>query len=593
MSSSRLQKTIESITETIARFPLPMLDVMVIVAATMIWVEDYRWYVIPSLGFPLLIASTLFSERFEVSAVARFLIALIPVPLLILYAAVLPGDHLSFVEGLRLALFFIAAVLAMLAFPFIAPRTTASFHRFATDFILRLLLTALFTLLLWGGLALALLAIDKLFSVEIAGQAYTKLLVFIIGFVAVPFLLSSVERDLNVQTSDIPKVLRILTMYVLMPILVVYALILYAHAAQQILNWEWSEGWVARLVAGYAGAGLLTFAILWPQRNDPDNQWVRSFTRWFSILLSPLALLLFLAVMRRVNEYGVTESRYYGLVIAVWLAGVAFYLLFSQKADIRILALSLAVLALATSFGPWGASAVSVRSQVGQLQSALDSVGVLKNGKFVSPPVPFDEAAIGHRSIFSIVYFLRERDGLEYLRPWFGKAPDTIGEREVMVAIGNWSDSPEKNSEQSRPVRIVEIYGPERETARVSGYDYYTPVTQSSASIPISGDSLSIGMNGGKLHLFLRGRPVLTANLLEKFRQLYRERTKEGDRASEITNYESISIPPDKEAEMVMDVEDPASGYRMRVSVRQVSLYAPESSTTLQNLSGYVLVGRR
>ncbi len=593
MSNSRLQNAIDSIRETLVRFPLPLLDVLILVGATMSWVDDYRWYVIPALGFPVLIASSLFAERFTGSRGIRFVVAFAPIPLLTLYAFLLPEGHVNFAEGLRFALFCIAAVLAMLALPFVAPRTTASFHRFATTFILRLLLTALFTLLLWGGLSLALLAVDKLFSVAVPSETYVKLIVLLIGFVAAPFLLSSVERDLDVQESEIPKVLRALTLYVLMPILVVYALILYAHAAQQIVNWEWSEGWVARLVAGYAGAGLLTFAILWPHRSDPDNQWIRVFTKWFSLLLPPLSFLLLIAVLRRVSEYGITETRYYGMLIAVWLAVVALYLLFSRKADIRVLALSLAVLALGTSFGPWGASAISVQSQVEQLRSALDSVGALKNGKFASPAAPLDEAALGRRSVYSIVRYLEERDALEHLRPWFTTPPDTIDERAVMVAIGSWTDSPDEGGPKVRPVRTIAIYGPGGETVNVSGYDYYIPLTQSMTSTPVAGDSLTIQVSRGGVHLFLRSRHLLSADLVGRFQNLYRERATNAESDDENSSYESISIPPEDEDRMIVDVDDAATGYRMRVYVRQIAFYESDSPGELQNLTGYVLVAKR
>lgn len=594
MSSVRLQKTIESAAEAVRRFPLPMLAAMIIVGATMVWTEDIRWYLIPSLGFPALIASALFSERYEISATVRFLISLVPVPLLILYFFALPESDLNFADGLRYSLFAIAALLAMLAAPFIAPRTTASFHRFATSIILRILLASLFTGLLFAGLALALVAIEKLFNVDVDPEAYAKLFVALVGFVAVPFLLTSIERDPNIESSEIPKALRILTQYVLMPVLVIYALILCAHAVQQIMNWEWSEGWVARLVVGYAASGLLTFAILWPLRNDPENHWVRIFTKWFSILLPPLAFLLFVAVMRRVSEYGVTEARYFGLVIAVWLAGVASYLLFSRKGDLRSIALSLAVIALGTSFGPWGATSVAIRSQVGQLEDALESAGVLKSGRFVSPPPPFEEAAIGGRSMYSLVGFLEDRNALEYLRPWFEHPPDTISERDVMVAIGSLVDGP--GNYAAEPARTdhhaITIYGPDNLAVNVSGYDYYVPVPALPATVPVSGDSLTMRRDQGKLHLFLRGRLLLTVDMLGKSMELYRSHRARQESPATTAAPESVFLSRDEMGQLTADVTDQRSGYRARVVLQEVSLSLSGASSTIEQLKGYVLVGR-
>jgi len=577
------------------RFPLPLLAALIGVTAVIIETHDDRWILVSILALPILIASSLYSEREDPASPLRFLVSALPLPFLVAYFISLPDRATDIVVGIRYTLLMISSILLMLAAPFLPPRTTVAFHRFATGFLLRMLLTTLFTLLLYGGLALALAAIDKLFGVDIDGEVYGKLFAVLVGFVALPYLLSGVPRDHDVEASDVPKGLRVLTQYVFIPILIVYALILYAHAARQIATWEWSEGWVARLVLGYAASGLLAFAILWPQRDDPDNGWIRGFARWFALLLPPLALLLFLAVFRRVDEYGLTESRYYGFVVAVWLAAVALYLLISRRSDIRLLALSLAVIALGTVYGPWSATSLSVTSQIAQLERHLVARGILKNGLFVStpPPLPNDQRNIS----YSVVGFLADRHALEELRPWFAQAPDTITQSDLMVAMGEWDANAH---DDVAPMPAIENRvtimreGEEPEGVNIAGYDLYVSIPNASgfSSHRLSGDSLTARFDNGSVRLFRSGQAILSVDLLSRLRAIYREKGEtvqgRGDKASE--SGETIVIGPESRNRLVVDAADTVSGYALRVVMEGATIVVDGESVSVRSFSGYMLM---
>jgi hypothetical protein len=90
--------------------------------------------------------------------------------------------------------------------------------------------------------------------------------------------------------------------------------------------------------------------------------------------MCPLILLLFIAIIRRILDYGITENRYFVLVMALWILGNTLYLLLSKKKLTKVLPISLFVLAILISFGPWGAFSTSKKSQVHQFKKVFSKI---------------------------------------------------------------------------------------------------------------------------------------------------------------------------------------------------------------------------
>src|SRR5690606_6036994 len=71
--------------------------------------------------------------------------------------------------------------------------------------------------------------------------------------------------------------------------------------------------------------------------------------------------------------YGFTEKRYILMALTVWLAAITVYFLYFRKDDIRLIPVSLALLALASTFGPQSATAISRHSQQQRLAELLNA----------------------------------------------------------------------------------------------------------------------------------------------------------------------------------------------------------------------------
>jgi hypothetical protein len=82
----------------------------------------------------------------------------------------------------------------------------------------------------------------------------------------------------------------------------------------------------------------------------------------------PLLVLLILAIWKRVGHYGITESRYILMVLALWLSGMTFYFLLSKTQNIKVIPISLSIIALLAVYGPQSAFSVSKHSQLARFK---------------------------------------------------------------------------------------------------------------------------------------------------------------------------------------------------------------------------------
>lgn len=425
---------------TLKRFPFPIANAVLGSAAaialvhwdgekTDIWWSLNNVYITATLGIALLIAAAFVGERLKWNRLRTIGLQLAGVIVLILYGMTLPHDIYSppYSFGIRHWM-LLAGVHLLVAFgPFFKRGEVNGFWHFNKVLFLRSLTAALFSAVLWAGLAIALAAISHLFDITIKGERYLELWIFIAGIFNTWFFLSNLPENLDLLESETayPKALKIFTQYVLIPLVVIYVLILYAYIVKIVVEWNWPKGWVANLILGFSITGIFSLLLVHPIRDRIENVWIKRFAKWYYIAEVPLVIVLLTAIWRRVSEYGITENRYIVLLLGVWLAVIVLYFLMSKTPSIKAIPASLCVGAFLVSFGPWGAFQVSERSQVNRLEKVLAEAGLLKNGAILKAQggSSYEQS----REISSIVRYLYDTHGLNPIQRWFSVHLDTVG----------------------------------------------------------------------------------------------------------------------------------------------------------------------
>ena len=181
------------------------------------------------------------------------------------------------------------------------------------------------------------------------------------------------------------------------------------------------KGWVANLILGFSVTGILSLLLVYPLREQEENKWIKTFSRFYYFSLVPLVILLFVAIGTRIAEYGVTVERYIVAMLGVWLAVITLYFIFSKKKNIILIPLTLCLFLFGSCFGPWGMFKVSERSQLKRLHTLLEKSGVLVNNKIVKLSTEQSEKTKikDINQINSVLDYLAKGHGLDGTKDWF------------------------------------------------------------------------------------------------------------------------------------------------------------------------------
>jgi hypothetical protein len=429
------------------RFPFVLFCALAIVFTALVLIETesersvgFPIILAAALGIPLLAALKLCAEKRKWSAGVSTGAQLSGVLLLVGYAFTLPTSFENEPAGffIRFGLLAAGLVLLVMIFPYLKKGELNGFWHYNRTLYFRLFVTAIFSVVLFAGLAIALAALDNLFGVSIPGKRYGELWVLVAGLFAPWFFLAGTPQDLDSldRIEEYPKGLKIFAQYILLSLVTVYLAILYAYLLKILLQWNWPKGWVSSLILGFSAVSILSLLLMHPIRDRAENAWIRSAGKWLYIILIPLIAVLFLAVTERIGDYGITESRYAGIALGIWLSAQTLYFLFSRSKSIKFIIGSLCLLAFLMSFGPWGMLGVSQRSQVGRLSKLLTESGILVGGK-----VHKDRGKASHedaQEINSIVLYLRSIHGYDAIQSWFA---DSLKENKKSGIAANLSPS--------------------------------------------------------------------------------------------------------------------------------------------------------
>lgn len=367
-------------------------------------------------GVPLFFAITIFGCR--LSPALRRTVEVVGLGLLVAwffsidprFETAMMTRFIEFNVGLHLLVAFL---------PFARTAGVDGFWQYNKTLFLRFLLAVLYSHVLFAGLSVALLATDKLLGVPVADEAYLRMWLVIVFLFNTWFFVGGVSVDSShfETVDDYPTGLKVFTQYVLVPLVIIYLLILTTYLGKVLVTRSWPSGWIGWLVSSVAAVGILAMLLVHPIKDREGSAWVRTFSRWFYVFLLPSIGMLFMAIFKRIAQYGVTENRYFLLVLTCWLLGTAIYFIVSRSRNIKSIPLTLCILAFVTAYGPWGAFSISQRSQVSRLHAVLDKNGLIENGHLVETEdeVSFDD----RKEMSAILYYLADVHGLECIDSWF------------------------------------------------------------------------------------------------------------------------------------------------------------------------------
>jgi hypothetical protein len=502
--------------------------------------------------------------------------------------------------ALRYALFALGAHLVVAFLPYLGRATDDAFWDYNQQLLLGFATSVVYSGFLFAGLAIAMGTAQALFSWNIPFEAYARLWL-VIAFVFNTWVFcGSVPHPLpqGPGVSAYPRPVQILTQYILIPLVTLYLLILYGYTVQIAIQRTWPRGTVGWLVSGFSVLGILALLLIHPVRDASRNRWVRVYAQRFYLSLFPLIVLLVLATWRRISEYGLTEKRYLLLALGLWIAGVAASFLSAPRRDIRMVPVSLCVVILLASFGPWGAASVSRWDQLRRLRNNLERRDLYRNGRVrpATSPVGFAE----RRTISAGLDYLNQVHRGAGLRSWF---PDSVfssakkGDREdgdgtsrrMMAALGleyvpRWESVPTDRfafwsqtvNDTLDPVPALGYQA----MARIQLYHYGDPETR--RIVVLGGRTISIVLrDSGRVLEVSDGRSTVAMPMAELVSRLRARQSGSGQ-----------SIP---QSAMTLEASADGLGVKMVLQnlggrVTEPTGLAGRTTVAVEQLDGYVLL---
>jgi hypothetical protein len=389
MKKISVQSLLQKLHLVVARFPFTLFFVIGLAVEFFLKINnkdllipDRNWAFF-TVGIPLTVALTLFLEEFK-KVILTIIINLLAIVLLLIYCFSMP-DKFSTADISQLGVLGIVFILSAFVVSFFRKGTDISFWEFSKTAIIQMIITFVFSQVLMLGLSLAILSLKELFKVDIDPKVYGNLAVVCYVLFAPVYFLANVPagNEKHKQEFSFDKFLKVLGLYILLPILAIYTLILYVYLIQIVVKWELPEGWVSWLVSILALGGFLCMMILYPLRLQPENKIVGFLSKYFPVMLLPLLVLMTIGIFRRFDDYGLTINRAYVFLLNFWLYGISIYLFITKSAHLKWIVISFVVIAFVSSVGPWSVYNVTRRNMLNEIGQLLSETHLLKNGKAV------------------------------------------------------------------------------------------------------------------------------------------------------------------------------------------------------------------
>ena len=428
MKKLTFKDLIEKIQLVVVRFTFPIFFILgicfmffVVINNEKADIDQYLW-VFFGLSIPLSLATSLLAEEFnkKIVGVALNIVATI---ILLFYALALPDDLIS-VNIYQIFVLGIVFVLLSFVISFYKKNTDISFWEFSKTSILQLIISSIFAQVLMLGLFLAVLSLKELFKLDIDEKVYANIGVICYGIFAPVYFLSNIPNKVekHKQEFKFDKFLKILGLYILLPILALYSVILYVYLFQIIGKWELPEGWVTWLVSVLALGGFLCMLVVYPLQLQL-NKIANLFSKYFPVFLLPLLLLMTVGIFRRFDDYGLTINRAYVFLLNFWLIGSSIYLFITKSKHLKWIVVSFAIIAFLSAVGPWSVLNVTKKNMITEVENLLSTHNYLKDGKVVDSTeiakIKIDSKT--EQLLASKVVYICNNFGIENLQVYFNK----------------------------------------------------------------------------------------------------------------------------------------------------------------------------
>jgi hypothetical protein len=520
------------------RFPIPVI-IAIVYACLSVWSIHSKEFELGDnfiaffvTGFFLCVATTLSLEDVTKKWITQLLAGLISGLWLLFWCfqpAKFEGDYLFYLSAMSA----IAFILAIFFGSYTKKGSAIPFWNFTTDTIIKAVISTIFAGVLMGGISLAFTAIDILFKAKLSHHIYLYLAIVCFFLFWPIYFLANIPSGEEKQdnTARFNKFLKIFSLYIVLPILLIYTSILYAYLFKIIFEWQLPNGWVSWLVSALGVGGIMATILMHPIYLEHKSKSGDLFCRYFPMVILPLLVLMTIGIFRRFNDYGLTINRLLVIIFNFWMYGIAIYLIFTRSKGIRMIFISFALIAFLAAIGPWNIFSITRQSVFGKIEETLTKNHILTNGKIdFSKQSASRLDSVTYANLESALRYMNSNFGINSIQPLF---KDTLSKSHFYILI---DDIKSVYSSVANDTETELNINPQPMPTTTDNFPYAIEINFGFNSTVNSTDNkTALSLNDNTLTLLKEQQPYITIPLSKEITRLKTLHTQHRISSTEVT----------------------------------------------------------
>lgn len=289
-----------------------------------------------------------------------------------------------------------------------------NYHKDFVAYVAKILrafiISNIYSFIVFIGISGIIFALNSLFKFNFGSSVYLRVAIFsFILFNVVTFFSDFPKVRDSFTDYKYPKAFRILLIYIITPIVIIYTAILLAYFVKILVLWQIPNNLIVNLVIWFASFSIVYLFFL---SRVETVTFINKFKIVFPFTLFPLLGMMFFAIYLRIKEYGMTENRYIVIAVGLWIfLSIIYYIFYRENSNISI-PIFLSVIILITGIGPASATSLSIRSQNARFEKLLRDNKMIA-GEEIKPNINIESEA--KSQIVDIVSYMVRTDRVDKL----------------------------------------------------------------------------------------------------------------------------------------------------------------------------------
>lgn len=313
------------------------------------------------------------------------------------------NTDLSDINIIRSVLFGVLCFFLMIVIPFIRGKKDEEINNYNLFLFRNLSLTIIVANILNAGLMMIILLISYLFR-EPNNEIYFNIMIFSYLIFSTFFMFSFYPVNMVNIEKDNTKVLKFLFLFIAVPLLAVYTLVVYSYFFKILIKMSIPKGEISQLILIH---GIITIIVILLIRGSAliEDRVKRKIEKVFCVTELPMVLMLFIAIFQRIKQHGMTINRYVVIIFGLYLLFIVIYILLFKKNKTFIIMGSFMIVLFFSIIGPLNIFKIPFYLQEKRLEKLLKENDIDINGK--SNKIVDEKIK---KDIDSIFYYFRKWD---------------------------------------------------------------------------------------------------------------------------------------------------------------------------------------